>query len=90
MDDKVSAISGINIEEAKKFLENERQYDKELEKARIKRKHTETRIKEKELRRAKRQKVKLLKLNWNINIVYLNVKYLRITWRKKTNMGRSL
>jgi len=30
---------GIDIEEAKRFLQNERAYDKQLEKARIKRKH---------------------------------------------------
>ena len=54
------AVSGINIEEAKKFLENERKYDKELERARIKRKHQETRVKEKEIRRAKRQRVRLV------------------------------
>lgn len=44
------------IESARLFMEKERAYDKQLEKARIKRKHADQRFKEKEIRRAKRQR----------------------------------
>lgn len=60
--DNPNAVSGINIEEAKLFLQNEREYDKQLDKARIKRMHAEKRFKEKEIRRAKRHKVIILYL----------------------------
>ena len=46
--------SGIDIEEAKRMLQNEDKYDKELYRQRIKRMHKEK--KEKQLRRAKRAK----------------------------------
>lgn len=49
--------SGINIEEARKMLQNEDIYDKQLYRQRIKREHREKRLKEKEMRRAKRQKM---------------------------------
>ena len=48
--------SGINIEEAKKMLQNEDVYDKQIFRQRIKREHREKRLKEKEARRAKRQR----------------------------------
>ena len=47
-------FSGIDIEEAKQKLKNEDQYDKQLYRERIKRMHREKRLKEKDLRRAKR------------------------------------
>jgi len=50
-------FSGIDIEEAKRMLQNEDKYDKELYRQRIKRMHKEKKEKEKELRRAKRAKV---------------------------------
>lgn len=49
-------FSGIDIEEAKQKLKNEDQYDKQLYRDRIKRMHREKRLKEKDLRRAKRAK----------------------------------
>lgn len=49
--------SGIDIEEAKRMLQNEDKYDKELYRQRIKRMHKEKKEKEKQLRRAKRAKV---------------------------------
>ena len=49
-------FSGIDIEEAKQKLKNEDQYDKQLYRERIKRMHREKRLKEKDLRRAKRAK----------------------------------
>ncbi len=48
--------SGIDIEEAKRMLQNEDKYDKELYRQRIKRMHKEKKEKEKQLRRAKRAK----------------------------------
>lgn len=54
--DDLNVFGGINIEEAKLFMQNEREYDKQLDKARIKRMHAEKRFKEKEIRRAKRHK----------------------------------
>ncbi|RNA36636.1 putative ATP-dependent RNA helicase DDX10 [Brachionus plicatilis] len=48
--------SGINIEEARKMLQNEDVYDKQLYRQRVKRDHREKRFKEKEARRAKRQR----------------------------------
>ncbi len=50
---------GLNIEEAKKFIEEEDQFDKQLFREKIKRKHKEEKMKQKELRRAKRAKVKI-------------------------------
>ena len=50
--------SGINIEEARERLRNEDQYDKQLYREKVKQMHKEKRMKEKELRRAKRAKVK--------------------------------
>lgn len=49
-------FSGINIEEARKMLQNEDVYDKQLYRQRVKRDHREKRLKEKEARRAKRQR----------------------------------
>ena len=46
--------SGINIEEAKRKLRDEDQFDKQLYRERIKRIHREKRLKEKEVRRSKR------------------------------------
>ena len=51
-----TGYSGIDIEEAKQMLKNEDQYDKQLYRDRIKRMHREKRLKEKDLRRAKRAK----------------------------------
>ena len=42
--DDPNVVGGINIEEAKLFMQNEREYDKQLDKARIKRMHAVTRL----------------------------------------------
>ena len=51
-----NGVSGIDIEEAKRKLKDEDQFDKQLYRERIKRIHREKRLKEKEVRRAKRVK----------------------------------
>jgi ATP-dependent RNA helicase DDX10/DBP4 len=53
---KKSLYGGIDIEEAKKNLRNEDQFDKQLYRDRIKKVHREKRLKEKDARRAKRHK----------------------------------
>ena len=53
--DKVGG--GIDIEETKRMLKNEDEYDKKLYRERIKRLHKEKKLKEKSVRRAKRFKV---------------------------------
>ena len=55
-DEDTKEFGGIDIEEAKRLLRNEDQYDKQLYRERIKRVHREKRLKEKEVRRAKRAK----------------------------------
>lgn len=50
---------GINIDEVREYLKNEDQYDKQLYRQRVKRMHKEKKLKEKELRRAKRSKVSI-------------------------------
>jgi hypothetical protein len=59
---KTDEPSGLNIEEAKKFIQEEDQFDKQLFREKIKRKHKEEKMKQKEIRRAKRGRVTYLSI----------------------------
>jgi ATP-dependent RNA helicase DDX10/DBP4 len=58
-DKQDDAPSGLNIEEAKRFIEEEDQFDKQLFREKIKRKHKVEKMKQKEIRRAKRSRVNI-------------------------------